>query len=81
MVTITTTAATNVSFRARTTTGVTLGYEGAVMPAVRQDLHTDRLGAPVGFGVVCDDAIRVETKGLPSVATTSPGHRAWSPPS
>lgn len=72
MVTTTKTAATNVSFRARTTTAVTFA-EGTAMPAGRRGVHTDRIGG-------CYDAIRVETTVLPFVVAPQ-GSRAWSPPS
>lgn len=77
MVTMTTTA-TNPSpmepaFRARTTTGVTLGAKGIVMPIVGQDVFVRCVGGYLG-------ATRVETTGRPSVATPL-GSRAWSPPS
>lgn len=76
MVTTDTTAATNVQFRARTTTGGHLGDECTLLPAVRQDVHMDRLAsAPAGFDL-WSDATRVEI-----VAPTYLGHRAWSPPS
>ena len=77
MVTMTTTA-TNPSpmepaFRARTTTGATFGDKGIVMPIVGQDVFVECVAGYFG-------AIRVETTGLPSVATPL-GSRAWSPPS
>jgi hypothetical protein len=82
MVTITKTAATSVSFRARTTTGISLGIEGTTAPVVRQNVRMERDGwaLPVGFGVCGYDATRVETTGLASVKATPLGHRAWSPP-
>ena len=72
MVTMTTTA-TNDSFRARTTTGATFGDKGIVMPIVGQDVFVECVAGYFG-------ATRVETTGLPSVATPL-GSRAWSPPS
>lgn len=80
MVTMTKTAATNASFRARPTTGVTLGHWGTSLSAVRGDVRMDRSG---GVSAGCDvslGAIRVETAGLPFVVTPQ-GSRAWSPPS
>jgi hypothetical protein len=79
MVTMSATAATNVSFRARTTTVATLDVEGTAMSAVRQDDLARLTGAPA-FGN-CFDATRVAIKVQPSVAPAHLGHRAWSPPS
>lgn len=77
MVLTTETAATNVSFRARTTTGVNLGDEGTSMPAARWYVHADRIGcAPAVSGF---DAIGVESTGLRPFANL--GFHAWSPPS
>ncbi len=72
MVTMTTTA-TNDSIRARSTTGATFGDKGIVMPIVGQDVFVECVAGYFG-------AIRVQTAGLPSVATPL-GSRAWSPPS
>ena len=79
MVTMSATAATNVSFRARTTTVGTLDVEGTAMSAVRQD-DMVRLTGASAFGD-CFDATRVVITGQPSVAPAYLGHRAWSPPS
>jgi hypothetical protein len=82
MVTTSMTAATNVSFRARTTMGAAFSSQGTGLPIVRQDVHVDRDGwvMPAGFGACGYGAIRVETTGLASVKATPLGHRAWSPP-
>jgi len=76
MVNITKTAATNVSFRARTTTGAALSYQGTTLPVVRQDVRSD---APIGVGV-CIDATRAAFTGLAFADMTPLGHPAWSPP-
>jgi hypothetical protein len=82
MVTKSTTAATNVTFRARTTMGAAFSSQGTALPIVRQDVRTDRDGwvVPAGFGICGYDATRVETTGLASVMAFPLGHRAWSPP-
>jgi hypothetical protein len=82
MVTMSTTAATNVTFRARTTMGAAFLGQGTSLPIVRRDVHVERDGQVVsaGFGACGYDAISVETTGLASVKATPLGHRAWSPP-
>jgi hypothetical protein len=82
MVTKSATAATNVSFRARTTMGAAFSIQGTGLPVVRQDVHMDRDGlvVPAVFGARGYDATRVEATGLASVKATPLGHRAWSPP-
>jgi hypothetical protein len=82
MVTKSVTAATNVTFRARTTVGAAFSIQGTSLPIVREDVHMDRDGlvVPAGFGARGYDATRVDTTGLASVKATPLGHRAWSPP-